>query len=134
MADRWISSPHVFPHCCHRCLKSGEENGPYWHEEWEYCQPDRWPGATPDAPRRARMFTCRSCYLHAANQDGAPLTDDSAKQLKSAKERVEELESQVASLEADSKRPVQVVDIESVLKLVEQPKPKRTPTTKKAAS
>lgn len=96
MADRWVSNPHVFPNCCHRCLKSGEENGPYFHEEWNYCQPDRWPGVDPAYPRVARKFTCKGCFLSAAAQPGAPLADISAKQLKNAEERIAALEADLA--------------------------------------
>jgi hypothetical protein len=96
LADRWVDNPHIFPNCCHRCLKSGVDNGPYFHEEWDYCQPDRWPGPDPAYPRRARKFTCRSCFQFAASQPGAPLLDSSAKQLSEASERIMQLEASLA--------------------------------------
>lgn len=126
MADRWVSSPHVFPNCCHRCLKSGEENGPYFHEEWDYCQPDRWPGADPAHPRVARKFTCRSCFLHAAAQPGAPLTDSSAKQLKYAQDRIHELEAELA----EERSMPHYVNAKELLELV---KAEAKPAARKAA-
>lgn len=130
MADRWISKPHVFPNCCHRCLKSGEEDGPYFHEEWDYAKPDRWPGATPDYPRPARMFTCRKCFLHAAACDGAPLTTESAKQLHQAEATIDELSARILDLEENADHPVQVLDLDTVRELL---KPVRKPAAKKAS-
>lgn len=131
MADRWVSTPHVFPNCCHRCLKSGEDDGPYFHEEWDYCQPQRWPGASPDAPRVARKFTCRKCLQHALNSPGAPSFDDA---------RVAELEAEVKDLNAELDllqepihRPIEVVDVAAVLQLLEDQKPKRATAKRKAA-
>ncbi|NDE96791.1 MAG: hypothetical protein EB034_00700 [Verrucomicrobia bacterium] len=136
MADRWVETPHVFPNCCHRCLKSGADNGPYFHEEWDYCQPDRWPGVTPDSPRRARKFTCKSCFLYAASQPGAPLPDLSAKQLGEAEDRIYELE---AALAAERAKPQYVDaaqfanDIAKLLDKTDKKPAARKPAAKKAA-
>lgn len=129
MADRWVSTPHVFPNCCHRCLRSGEEHGPYFHEEWDYCQPDRWPGASPDAPRVARKFTCSKCFQAALAAPGAPdFTGRSA----GLEARIEELEQEKELLQAELTAPVQVIDVQSVLEILESQKP--APRTRKKAA
>jgi len=134
LADRWVDTPHVFPNCCHRCLKSSADDGPYWHEEWDYAKPDRWPGVTPESPRVARMFTCRRCYLHAAQTDGAPLADLSAKQLGELQERIADLETELSK--ATAPITMNVVAVEDLIKQAEvSPKPrKRAPAKKKVSS
>lgn len=133
MADRWVSKPHVFPNCCHRCLKAGEEDGPYFHEEWDYAKPDRWPGVSPEHPQIARMFTCRKCFLHAASLEGAPLTPDSAKQLKQAEATIDELAARVLELEDLSRRPVEVLDADTVREILAEAVKRPAPRAKKAA-
>lgn len=130
MADRWVSSPHVFPNCCHRCLRSGEEHGPYFHEEWNYCQPDRWPGVTPDAPRVARKFTCKSCLQNALNAEGAPVFDEAA--LAKAEAQIQDLKEDLELATTELQQPVQYLDLESVVELLESKKP--APRTRKKAA
>lgn len=133
MADRWVANPHVFPNCCHRCLKSGEENGPYFHEEWDYCQPDRWPGADPAYPRVARKFTCRACFLYAAAQPGAPLTETSAKQLQSAQARINELEVELAE-ERSMPHYVNAKELLELVRAEAKPAARKAPANKKEPS
>jgi hypothetical protein len=84
-------------------------------------------------PRVARKFTCRSCFLHAAAQPGAPLTDSSAKQLKYAQDRIHELEAELAE-ERSMPHYVNAKELLELVKAESKPAARKTAPRKKADS
>ena len=80
------------------------------------------------------MFTCRKCFLFAAQTAGAPIADLSAKRLGELEAKISELEQQLD--EANAPINLDVVPIKELLEMVDlSPKPaKRTPAKKKVSS